>query len=409
MVATIIYMCITLALAAPSFAADPGAWDEIGASLKKGSKPATVAMQLQTTLLTTPNAKLSAQTAARFEKFDHEMRRLCAPVVGNLFVTDQHQVDGYIDAYLAGRLTYSDVVLRIETAKVQSNQANKHQNYTEIYTIKGMTGSEEGRTAIITAASAERERYIAGVYPGSSLACYRGQGAVAFRPTLSVTYRGERAWRIEETSGQLVTSFTDTGDGTYTVSVSMGTFSALAVLARPGQPIELQAVNDAIAKYKQSLVDASEKYDLRPDKLSTAYNSGASDAQLLEIVRDRYRAEAAALPDYYRIHIAGIAASQQIAAREMQEWEQEQRRRYAGSFALTTVQDAGFRIISLNLDSSRQKTLAEPEAAVRQNELIKHAEAVYQKRGMEMDVVTFLQEVLINPDLRQQIAATAEK
>lgn len=77
----------------------------------------------------------------------------------------------------------------------------------------------------------------------------------------------------------------------------------------------------------------------------------------------------------------------------------------AAELSLPEIGEANYRIVAVNLDSTRTSAEAQKDASVKKNELVKNAAKVYQQSYAEkVDISTFARMVLTDPALRQEIA-----
>jgi len=415
---SIILAAALVAAASTCFAGS--AWEKIGDSMavdKAGTKAGRQMVRnlgVSNQVILTKNAGLVKAYVSNFRTNENSFRNMCAPT----WTTPRMNIEGPImaaavKAYVEGTLSYQDVVYASEHAKAMV-EVNAQMDTEGLHaTFKPMLLENSNRLTMAQTESATRAQFIAGQYPGSSVSCVNGNGLIAYDLSNNTSFRDNHTWKTETIDGRYKETIVAVNGG-FNVSLEYGSFSANVILVKPGQEGEAAtstSVVEARSKYEAKLADARMSHGVNANEtLGEAYKRG----DLKETLKANAAAEYEAMPE---MMAAGLAqANAQYAAEEARDKRKEKAeedirtRRMGGNAGSSTlnIQDAPFQIISVSLDSSRDTSLSERDAAVKTNALVKHIEDVYRtNRGgvaNKMSVVAFLRLVLSDPEMRQAVA-----
>lgn len=399
-----------LAAATPCLA---GSWDDFAGSVKKDKAAAQRSAQLDRarglkSMLMTENAKAADRIRSLFAGEEKRMRGLCAPDFSSGAGAAPGEMEAFksvIEQYKAGKVEFWQAAFAAENLKAS---IHRYMSNDQTAFVEQQMLNANSKQAIAQNASAERGRFIQGQYVGSSIGCNGGNGTIVWDQSEIATFRDERAWKVEKVEeGRLRKTYVALDNGGYNVTLEYGSFSATVVLMLPGQNLTANKIRAAAEEYNAALRAAYEAKGIDPNvsnwqAMKEGYNRGDSPEQLKQAMRDRYTAGAEAIPQMLNLELAVKDAQLAQIQAEADRADKERERRQTGG---VQIQDAPFKIIALNLDSSRERSLSEKDAAVRQNQLIQHAEEVYRaKSAKNGDIVTFLSLILETPELRQQIA-----
>jgi len=405
-----ILMAAILAAACPCFA---GGWDDLAVNSKKddaaGQKSrAQVRAKGLTSMLTTKNAAAAKRIGLLFTGQEKRMRGVCAPDMSVAVLVAPGLVEGFhslVEQYKAGKASFSQVAFAGEDLKAsaKNQMASDQTAFVEQRELHATS-----REAIAMRVSAERGQWLQGQFPGSSISCLKGNGMMVWNQSEIATFREEIAWKVETTEGRLKTTYVALDEGGFNVTMEYGQFSATVALMMPGTgAITPNRIKAAVEEYNAALRAAYEARGIDPnvsnwDAMRESHDRGDSPEQAKKMIADRFLAAGDAVPQMLLVDLA--VKNAQMAAEE-RETERERKRTEQMQTGGVQIQDAPFQIISLSLDSSRETSLSEKDAAVKQNDMIKHVESLYrEKLSAKGDIIAVLSLILQDPNLRQSIA-----
>ena len=410
-----IVLTAMVALAATTVPCFAGSWDDLAGDMKQDAGATSAARAKQQSasinrLLFTKNRARSVAIEAEFASYEKRMRELCAPDFaangtpsgpGKLKAAKQ-----VIQDYIYGKASFLDAAFANKAWMVDADlhSAGPDNLGKALMALKQLQFVDKAANA--ARISNERASWIAGQYPGSSMSCSSGNGVIAWDQSEVSTFRHEHTWKVEKTDGRRKTTYTAEDNGGFSISIEYGQFSAAIVLARPGQGIIPADLELAVGRYnlkvhEQMQAQGQDAYVSDGQAMVDAYKAGKSDSQIKAMLKERAAAKYQALPEMFQASMAGITAKANQMSAQMEHEEKARNLKMTGG---VSIQDSPFKIIALNLDSTRDRTLSEKDAMVKQNALIQHVEAFYHLHEAAGDIVTFLNLVLENPDLRQNVA-----